>query len=758
MAKHGRPVSILSAAAYRSASAFGRVAPDPGRPGPPGNRRTHYQADYRRRVGVRARPILAPAGAAEWVTDREKLWQRVELAEKRKDALLARELIVTLPRDMPLSQAIAGLEAWAREQLVGRGMVADICVHAYGSPLDRSRAEHREQLEQITGGETWPSEVQPKDKESLDALHEHGPHLLLDRRNEQVVRAYQPHAHILLTTRPLDPDVEEGGFGANKDRDWGRKQLLYALRQSWEKAYNGLLEAQGSSARVTSKALWRRQKDGLAAADPWAQARSAGTCPPARIVNLDGGHHGGLAIGKPATKQRPPADPRPQWRKPLMRPIAFNRALAELRPGHGVNNDAAPAPTDDDKRAAEARLVELTALAGELMAKGVDFYATPSGALGYRAPPGVVTRDTYRRFGGMHEPLLQWLEETKKAATPPRETPPATDYARDMFNPDIDVDDELAFDDIPGTPAPSAGQPSPIPTSRQQLDQGMPSPHAEPLAQAIPDRATALENTMVVLENRLENTAVSLKKVQEDLIKEQTHSRKIRYALERLVQRLKQFSPTLGAWLQKELERAIAWAASEKDVGQLKFADPAVLAASPKPTAVPAAPATPTSERPVPPAATRPRPEPTTAPPATRPTSPPAAAPRVAANNPAPDAPTRAASPLALPRAELWQFKRHVANFEDTTFGELDARLMANCEAAQKQPKQFEALQLGACLLLEVRKQKPDPPPLPAALKDFLSTAVDKYNELKDVLTKQRQGPKQQGPSGGGELPDRDQR
>ena len=35
--------------------------------------------------------ILLPDGAPDWMADRQKLWNAVEAAEKRKDAQLARE-------------------------------------------------------------------------------------------------------------------------------------------------------------------------------------------------------------------------------------------------------------------------------------------------------------------------------------------------------------------------------------------------------------------------------------------------------------------------------------------------------------------------------------------------------------------------------------------------------------------------------------------------------------------------------------------
>ncbi len=53
--------------------------------------------DYSRKAGVEHSEIMAPEGSPDWAHDREQLWNAVELAEKRKDAQLAREIQVALP-------------------------------------------------------------------------------------------------------------------------------------------------------------------------------------------------------------------------------------------------------------------------------------------------------------------------------------------------------------------------------------------------------------------------------------------------------------------------------------------------------------------------------------------------------------------------------------------------------------------------------------------------------------------------------------
>ena len=62
--------------------------------------------DYTHKCDVAHTEILLPARAPDWMADREKLWNAVEHVEKRKDAQLAREFQIALPRELTLSQNI----------------------------------------------------------------------------------------------------------------------------------------------------------------------------------------------------------------------------------------------------------------------------------------------------------------------------------------------------------------------------------------------------------------------------------------------------------------------------------------------------------------------------------------------------------------------------------------------------------------------------------------------------------------------------
>lgn len=147
------------------------------------------QHDYTRKQGLVWQRVLLPSYAPlEW-NDREQLWNAVEAEEKTKDSRLAREIIVALPVELEPDEQIALTSAYISQQFVADGMCADVAIHD-------------------TDG-------------------------------------HNPHAHILLTMRPLNEngtwqyktekeylcmkDGEERGFTAAEFKD--------AQLEGWEKQY-----------------------------------------------------------------------------------------------------------------------------------------------------------------------------------------------------------------------------------------------------------------------------------------------------------------------------------------------------------------------------------------------------------------------------------------------------------------------------------------------------------------------------------------
>ena len=149
------------------------------------------QHDYTRKQGLGWRQVFLPATApAEW-QDRETLWNAVEETETAKDSRLAREFVAALPIELSREDQIRLLQDFIKEQFVADGMCADAAIH-----------------------DPYPP-------------------------------GHNPHAHILLTVRPLDEkgkwqyktekeylcvkDGEERGFTA--------AEFKQAQADGWEKQY-----------------------------------------------------------------------------------------------------------------------------------------------------------------------------------------------------------------------------------------------------------------------------------------------------------------------------------------------------------------------------------------------------------------------------------------------------------------------------------------------------------------------------------------
>lgn len=61
--------------------------------------------------------------------DVKNLWRSIEEKEKRKDAQLCQELIISLQKELPLEENIKNLKILIQEHFISKGKVADICIH-----------------------------------------------------------------------------------------------------------------------------------------------------------------------------------------------------------------------------------------------------------------------------------------------------------------------------------------------------------------------------------------------------------------------------------------------------------------------------------------------------------------------------------------------------------------------------------------------------------------------------------------------------
>ena len=147
------------------------------------------QHDYTKKQGLVWQEVFLPEYAPQEWKDREQLWNAVEEVETAKDSRLAREFVVALPIELNREEQIELLQDFIREQFVSDGMCADAAIHD-------------------TDG-------------------------------------HNPHAHILLTVRPLDErgkwqyktEKEYLCMKNGEERGFTAAEFKAAQTDGWEKQY-----------------------------------------------------------------------------------------------------------------------------------------------------------------------------------------------------------------------------------------------------------------------------------------------------------------------------------------------------------------------------------------------------------------------------------------------------------------------------------------------------------------------------------------
>ena len=184
--------------------------------------------DYTKKGGVVHSEILLPAHAPPAFSDRSTLWNSVELSEKSNNAQLAREVEIALPVELSGEEQTRLVREYCSSQFVSKGMIADFNLHDTG------------------GG--------------------------------------NPHAHILLTMRPLDEKgawlpkskkeyvLDENGekirlpSGRYKTRkvdlvDWNNRENAEVWRRAWADLANEYLAQNNRPERIDHRSYERQGID-----------------------------------------------------------------------------------------------------------------------------------------------------------------------------------------------------------------------------------------------------------------------------------------------------------------------------------------------------------------------------------------------------------------------------------------------------------------------------------------------------------------
>jgi ATP-dependent exoDNAse (exonuclease V) alpha subunit len=156
--------------------------------------RTGQVHDYSGKSDIYASEIWVPQNAPERLSDRATLWNEVERGEKRKDSQLCNEIMIALPVELSHEQKQTLTREYVQDEFVSQGMIADIGYHDFDS--------------------------------------------------------HNPHAHIMLTMRP----VNEEGFGKKK-RQWNKRDAVKEYRADWAEYANRALEQAGFEERIDHRSL-----------------------------------------------------------------------------------------------------------------------------------------------------------------------------------------------------------------------------------------------------------------------------------------------------------------------------------------------------------------------------------------------------------------------------------------------------------------------------------------------------------------------
>ena len=181
--------------------------------------------DYTHKPGVVHTEIMLPAHAPPEFQDRSTLWNSVEEIEKSSDAQLAREIEVALPVELSRAEQLALVRAFVKDNFVAEGMCADFALHDKGDG--------------------------------------------------------NPHAHIMLTIRPLRSDgkwgpkcrkvydldsqgnrIPDGKGGWKNHRedttDWNNRDNAEKWRAAWATYANRALETAGRPEQIDHRSYERQ--------------------------------------------------------------------------------------------------------------------------------------------------------------------------------------------------------------------------------------------------------------------------------------------------------------------------------------------------------------------------------------------------------------------------------------------------------------------------------------------------------------------
>ncbi len=179
--------------------------------------------------------ITLPDNAPAEFTDREKLWNSVQKAEKNSDSRLARELVIGFPNELSQEQAQKIMDGFAK-YLAKKGMCVDVAIHWKDGNHHAHMMLTTRKLDKKGRWAKW------KERKVL-AKDENGNKIpLLDENGNQLVRVREGHGAEKLWKR-VSVLADE----------WSKKSEY----KSWKKELAGMMNRELEKSGVSDKVDYR---------------------------------------------------------------------------------------------------------------------------------------------------------------------------------------------------------------------------------------------------------------------------------------------------------------------------------------------------------------------------------------------------------------------------------------------------------------------------------------------------------------------
>ena len=196
--------------------------------------------DYTKKRGVVFSEVLLCANAPQEFTDREKMWNSVQAIEKAKNSQLCREVEVALPVELSREEQVRLVREYIQENFTSKGMCADWALHDKGD--GNPHAHILLTVRPIKSNGEWGAKR--KDSYALD-----------DQGNKIPV---------------IDPNTGKQKIGSRGRKmwerisvpstDWNEKSRAEEWRKGWADACNKYLQGR---ARVDHRSYARQGKKKL---------------------------------------------------------------------------------------------------------------------------------------------------------------------------------------------------------------------------------------------------------------------------------------------------------------------------------------------------------------------------------------------------------------------------------------------------------------------------------------------------------------